>query len=151
MSFRYEAFYLIESRPELVARLNGRVEPDFAELLLQPRLFRQQEGGNSDWLHADRVAQAKMLFLASLREYDAVADDTGFAAVFESAVVGVGLFDRWFVARRLEVEQELELLVGRLREPGLRVEPSGRPVVDRWLSAVRAPDAEPGAAADGGA
>jgi hypothetical protein len=56
MSFRCEAFYLIEPLPDFAAHLRERVEPDLAELLLEPLLYRQQEGGNSDWLHADRVA-----------------------------------------------------------------------------------------------
>jgi hypothetical protein len=148
VSFRCEAFYLIEPRPELANHLLGQVDPDFAEVLLEPRLYRRQEGGNSAWLHADRLAQAKLVFLASLREYDLVVDDAGFAAVFGSAVVSVELFDRWFTVRRLEVEQELELLEARLREPGLRVEPSGRPLVDLWLSAACPQHAEPDVARD---
>jgi hypothetical protein len=42
----------------------------------------------------------------------------------------------------------LELLEARLREPGLRVEPSGRPLVDLWLSAACPQNAEPDVARD---
>jgi hypothetical protein len=116
---------------------------------MEPRLFHQREGGNSDWLHADREAAAKLLFLASLREYGLLQRAEGFAAVFGSAVVSVALFDRWFRVRRFAVDQELELLELWLRECPLPVEPSGRFVVDRWLSGVRG-TANPGAEAGPG-
>jgi hypothetical protein len=144
MSFRHDAFYLIEPRPELVVYLRGRVEPDFAELLLEPRLLRRLEVSGS-WLHADRVAQTKLLFLASLREYTPIAADADFETVFGSPVLSVGLFDRWFVARRMMVDCELEQLEVGLREPRLRVEPTGRAWVDSWLSALRGANAEPSA------
>lgn len=140
MSFRYEAFYLVEPRPELADQLRGRVEPALADVLLEPRLFRRLEGGNSDWLQADREAAAKLLFLASLREYAPLDEPAGFAAVFGSAGLSVGLFDRWFVARRLLVDQELDLLERWLRECPDGAEPTGMPVVDRWLTELRGPD-----------
>jgi len=62
-----------------------------------------------------RLVQAKLLFLASLREYDPINDDAEFAAVFGSAVISAGLFDRWFVVRRLGIDDDLDALEGRLR------------------------------------
>jgi hypothetical protein len=86
------------------------------------------------WSEPARLAQAKLLFLASLREYTPIADETGFAAVFGSATIGVSLFDRWFVIRRIQIEEELDVLEPRLREHLDRVESTGIPVVDQWLS-----------------
>ena len=74
MSFLHEALYLVEPLPALAEHLRARVNPDLAEILLEPRLFRRKEGGNSDWLHADREAAVKLLFLASLREYDSAPE-----------------------------------------------------------------------------
>jgi len=139
VSFRYEAFYLVEPRSELAGHLRGRVEPDFADVLLEPRLYRREEHSRSAWFEPQRLAQAKLLFLASLREFTPVADDAGFAAVFGSAVISVALFDRWFVVRRLQVEQELDLLERWLREHLGRVEPTGMPTVDQWLSELSGP------------
>jgi hypothetical protein len=147
MSFLYDALYLVEPLPALAEHVRGRVDPDLVEVLLEPRLFRQREGGNSDWLHADREAAAKLLFLASLREY--APQSSEFAAVFGSAVVSVALFDRWFHLRRFEVDQELGLLERWLRKCSLPVEPTGSFVVDRWLNGVRGM-AEPGGTPDTG-
>ncbi len=149
MSFLHDALYLVEPLPALVAHLRERVDRDLAEVLLEPRLFRRREGGNSNWLHADGEAAAKLLFLASLREYDSLQSPEGFAAVFGSAAVSVALFDRWFQVRRLVVDQELELLEPWLRNCPQPVESTGRFMVDRWLSGVRG-QAEPSAPADGG-
>ena len=149
MSFRYEAFYLVEPRPELADHLRGRVEPDFAGVLLEPQLYRREEYSRSMWFEPQRLAQAKLLFLASLREYTPVADDEGFAAVFGSSAISVALFDRWFVVRRFQIEQELDLLEPRLRDHLDRVESSDIPLVDEWLSELRG-RAEPGTAPERG-
>jgi hypothetical protein len=83
------------------------------------------------------MAQAKLLFLASLREYTPLDEAAGFAAVFGSPVVRVEVFDRWFQVRRFEVDQEMNVLEARLRECPLTVEVTGRRVVDSWLSQTR--------------
>jgi hypothetical protein len=147
MSFFCDAFYLVEPLPALAQHLRGHADPNLTEILLEPLLFRRREGGSSDWLNADREALAKLLFLASLREY--AKSEEGFAALFGSASVSVAVFDRWFQVRRFEIEQELELLEPGLRESPLPVEPTGRLAVDEWLSKVRG-SAEQGAAADRG-
>ena len=137
MSFLCEAFYLIEPRPELANHLRDRVEPGFADVLLEPQLYRREECSRTVWFEGQRLAQAKLLFLTSLREYTPVADDTGFAAVFGSRAISVGLFDRWFVIRRFQVDQELDLLTPRLREHLDQIEPPCIPLVDQWLTDLR--------------
>jgi hypothetical protein len=137
MSFRHEALYLVEPLPALADRLSGWSDDDFAAVLLDPRLFRRVEVSGSAWLHDDRLVQAKLLFLASLREYTPLQESAGFAAVFGSPVISVEVFDRWFRVRRFEVEQEMDLLEARLRECPLTVEATGRQVVDWWLSQTR--------------
>jgi hypothetical protein len=140
---KYEAFYLIEPRPALAEHLRGRVEPDFADVLLEAQLYRRTEYDRSMWFEPQRLAQAKLLFLASLREYDPIDDDAGFSAVFGSAAISVELFDRWFLIRRLGVDDDLDSLEGRLRAVIDRVVPPGIPLVDEWLLELHGPDAEP--------
>jgi len=131
MSFRCDVLYLVEPLPALAERLRHHTDPGLAELLLEQRLFRRRAGGNSDWMHADGEAAAKLLFLASLREYTPLDQPAGFIAAFGSACVSVAVFDRWFRVRRFEVDNELELMEQWLRECPLPVESTGRFVVDR--------------------
>jgi hypothetical protein len=142
MSFPYDALYLVEPLPALADRLRQSDDAGLADLLLEPRLYRQREGGNSDWLFADREEVAKLLFLASLREYSPLDGPAGFAAVFGEACVSAAVFDRWFRLRRFMVEDDLATLEVRLRECPLPIVPSGRFVVRRWLAGVHSPDAE---------
>jgi hypothetical protein len=148
MSFKFEAFYLVEPRPELAEHLRGRVESDFADVLLDPQLFRREEHSRTMWFEPQRLAQAKLLFLASLRQYTPLADDAGFAAVFGSAAISVEQFDRWFTVRRFQVDEELNVLEGWSRQFIGRVEPSGVPLVDEWLAEVRGQSAESGPTPD---
>jgi hypothetical protein len=129
MSFLYDAMYLIEALPALADRLSQSDDPGLADVLLEPHLYRQREGGNSDWLFADREETAKLLFLAALREYPPLDESAGFAAVFGEACVSAAVFDRWFRLRRFMVDDELGALEARLRECPLPVVPSGRYVV----------------------
>jgi len=145
MSFPYDALYLIEPMPVLADRLHQHCDAGLADVLLEPRLYRQREGGNSDWLFADREETAKLLFLASLREYDPLGSPAGFAAVFGEACISAAVFDRWFRLRRFMVDDELGALEARLRECPLPVESSGGFVVGRWLAEVRGRCGGPGA------
>src|SRR6516165_6604384 len=96
MSFLHDALYLDEPLPALIERLRNRGDLDLAEILLQPRLYRQQESDRSGWLDADNLAAAKLLFLAALREYTPLQEPAEFAALFDSACVSVAVFDQWF-------------------------------------------------------
>jgi hypothetical protein len=150
MSFPYDALYLVDPLPALAVRLSQSDNAGLADVLLEPRLYRQRDGGNSDWLFADREETAKLLFLASLREYSPLDGTDGFAAVFGEACVSTAVFDRWFRLRRFMVDLELEALEVRLRDCPLPIVPSERFVVRRWLAGVQSPDAEPGGPPDTG-
>ncbi len=136
MSFRYEAFYLVEPRPELAERLRDCVAPELADLLMEPLLYRRQENTGSNWLAAERLLQVKLLFLADLRQYTPLAEDAGFTRVFGSAQISMALFDRWWTARRFQVEEELETLEERLCSCKDRIEPTGSSKVDDWVSSL---------------
>ncbi len=148
---QYDALYMIEPSAALPEHLRGRVEPDFAEVLLEPQLYRRAEHDRSMWLKPQRLAQAKLLFLASLRQYAPIDDDDKFSAVFGSAAISVDLFDHWFMIHRLGIDDDLDNLEVGLRAVIDRVVPPGIPLVDSWLSELRHQDAEPGAPAGGGA
>jgi|HubBroStandDraft_6_1064221.scaffolds.fasta_scaffold428789_2 hypothetical protein len=69
--------------------------------------------------------------------YAPLHDPAGFASLFGSPAISVAVFDRWFRARRLEIDQEMELLEANLRECPMPVEATGHAVVDHWVSETR--------------
>jgi hypothetical protein len=135
MSFLYDAHYLIEPLPVLIEKMRKWHDDTLAEVLLQPHFFKRTEGGNSSWLFADLEATAKLLFLASLREYLPESDE--FAAIFGQACISVSIFDQWFQLRRLLLDDDLEVLEEGLRACSFPVEETGRPIVDWWLRDIR--------------
>ena len=68
-------YYLIEPRPEAVAHFRNCGDRDFAELLLEPILISNTEGGRSGWRPEDHVLRVKLLFLARIREWSLCASD----------------------------------------------------------------------------
>src|SRR4051794_13320955 len=62
-----------------------------------------------------RLAQARLLFLAPLEMYDLLADDAGFAAVLGSGPISLELFDRCITVRRFLIEDELDALGAKAR------------------------------------
>src|SRR3954447_22434105 len=98
---RFYAQYLIEPRPELAAWLCGRVEPDLADILLEPAVLVNPEGGRSVWMPQDHALTVKLVYLASLRQYTPLETDAGFEAALGSTRISVGLFDRWWTLRLL--------------------------------------------------
>jgi hypothetical protein len=95
----------------LAEHLRGRVEPDFAEVLLEPRLYRRVESSQTFWTESQRRAQVKLRYLGSLREYDEFAKDVGSSHVFGSTIPCVDLFDQWSVVRRFLIDDDLGLLI----------------------------------------
>jgi hypothetical protein len=140
MGFAYQVCYVIEARPELAARLRDLVEPDFAGLLLaEPVMYSRQESTDSTWEESERLLPVKLFFLASLREYAPLADDAAFTRVLGSPHISASLFDRWWTARRFEVDRELEsdAIEAELRPYLNSVEATGSPRIDGWLAALR--------------
>ena len=135
---QFEAFYLIDPRPDLPARLAGRVDPDLAELLTEPVVLSHTEGGcHSLWQPEDHALRVKLVFLASLRQYDTLETDASVEAVFGSSRISAALFDRWWTIRRLEIDDDTERLEPLLVKHLDRVQRTGNEVVDRWLDRTR--------------
>lgn len=133
---RVDTFYLIEPRPNLAPHLVGRVEPDFAELLLEPVLLQNREGGVSDWNRESHCLQVKITFLSSLKQYEPIETDESFAAVFGSAKLSVALFDCWWSIRGFRVDDIVEHMQNWVKHSGRSIEPTGNPVTDQWIKWV---------------
>ena len=134
---QFEALYLIEPRPTLRDQLRGRVEEDFAELLLEPVLLSNKEGGCSSWRDEDHALTVKLIHLAQVREYTPVSNDGDFERVFGSPRLSVALFDRWWTIRRLSRDDDTESMRPLLRQFLPHVDRTGNELVDLWLDWVR--------------
>jgi hypothetical protein len=144
---RNYAQYLIEPRPELRARLSGRVDPDLADILLEPLVLVNPEGGQSIWMPHDHALTVKLVYLASLRQYTPLESDAEFESALGTSRMSVKLFDRWWLLRLLpglERTEDLRQFVAKHLD---NIERTGNELVDSWLEWVR-DHAEPGAAAD---
>lgn len=140
---QFEALYLIKPRPTLRDQLRGRVEDDFAELLLEPVLLSNKEGGCSAWGDEDHALTIKLMHLAQVREYTPVANDEDFDRVFGSPCLSVGLFDRWWTIRRLMRDDDTESMRPLLRQFLPIVHRTGNKLVDQWLDWVRDHEEQP--------
>jgi hypothetical protein len=149
MSFRVEAFFLVEPRSHLAEHLRGRVEPDFAEVLLEPRLYRRVESSQTFWTESQRRAQVKLRYLGSLREYDEFAKDVGSSHVFGSTIPCVDLFDQWSVVRRFLIDDDLGLLIKHFTSCPIIRQTISIHLLSEWLSDLCAPAATGGATDDG--
>jgi hypothetical protein len=103
----FTAMYLIEPLLSLAAFLTARVsDAVLREMLLQPVVLANTEGGKTDWTADDETEYVKLVFLASLHEYNTLVSDEGFAAAFGTDVLSVELFDRWWSIRRLDIDND---------------------------------------------
>jgi hypothetical protein len=131
---QFQALYLIEPRPALRDQLRGRVEDNFAELLLEPVLLSNKEGRcHSAWRDEDHALTIKLIHLAQVREYTPVSNDKDFERVFGSPRLSEGLFDRWWTIRRLLLDDDTESMRPLLREFLPLVDRTGNELVDQWL------------------
>jgi hypothetical protein len=111
--------------------------PIFAELLLEPVTYGCQESGPTG--SPERLLAIKLLFLASLRDYDDLAGDSGFTRLLGSPHISEHLFERWWTVRRFEVDEELEdgTIATKLRPYLDHVDRTGNPRVDSWRDELR--------------
>jgi hypothetical protein len=134
---RFYAQYLIEPRPELPHWLRGRVDPDLADILLEPVVLENPEGGRSIWNTADHALTVKIVYLASLRQYTPLESDCGFESALGSRRISLELFDRWWTLRLLPGSDRTEGLWPFLVKHLGSVQRTGNELVDSWLEWVR--------------
>jgi hypothetical protein len=137
MSFNYDAIYLIEPLPSLFERLQSADPHELSEVLMQRCVFRNREGGNSDWRPPDSEEAAKLLFLASLQQYTPLGDPMEFIALFGENRISAELFDRWFRMERFVFDDELQSLEKFLGSREVATTSTDRPIVARWLQELR--------------
>jgi hypothetical protein len=140
MSFLYDAYYLVEPRLELAPQLYGKTDAEFAELLLEPSLIRNVEGGRTIWKNDNHAATVKLLFLARLREYDPLSADSDAERLLGSSRINVATFDRWWTLRRFVVDESCEDLIAFLRAARAKVDACGDELVAAWLASVLKPN-----------
>jgi hypothetical protein len=127
-------YYLIEPRPELAARLRERCDADFAEALLEPELFSNDEADRSSWRNADHVLLIKLLYLARIREYTPLASNADASRILDSDRISIDVFDQWWTIRRLTFEGSAHALRDYLRPPiSGNIVRTGNALVDSWL------------------
>lgn len=137
MSFLQDAYYLIEPKPALAERLNGRTDEEFIELLMDPIVIRNREGSASRWLDTQHAAVVKLLFLAGLTDYDLLATAQGFGSILGTERIGTELFDRYWTVRRFTVDQNADDLKADLSRLISRVDRVGDWAVDTYLDSFR--------------
>jgi len=126
-------YYLIEPRPDAVAHFRDRGDQDFAEILLEPILIRNTEGGRSAWRPEDHVLRVKLLYLARIREYSPCASDDAARKWFGCDRVSGEIFDRWWTIRAPELEgcdEELAYFLEPMKE---KILSTGNSLVDDWV------------------
>jgi hypothetical protein len=134
---RYYAQYLIEPRTELASWLLGRVDSDLADILLEPVVLMNPEGGRSVWNSADHALTVKIVYLASLCQYTPLESDAGFESAFGSSRISLELFDRWWTLRLLPGSDRTETLWPFVVKNLGSIEHTGNELVDSWLEWVR--------------
>jgi hypothetical protein len=130
---RYINYYLIEPQPEAAVHFRERGDQDFAELLLQPILISNSEGGKSAWLPEDHVLRVKLLYLARMREWPPCATDEDARKWFGSDRVSGKVFDRWWTIRTPDLEGSDSELVEFLKPMKEKILPTGNDLVDEWV------------------
>jgi hypothetical protein len=130
---RFINYYLIEPRPEAVAHFRDCGDQDFADILLEPILISNAEGGRSAWRPEDHVLRVKLLYLASIREYSFCASDEDARKWFGSDRVSGTVFDRWWTIRMPSLEGSDDELARFLKPMKERILPTGNGLVDEWV------------------
>lgn len=122
---QFDAYYLIAGRPAL--RTHPDLAPDFAELLCEPRLIRNAEGGRTIWRDENQTTLMKLLHLATLRkEYGAER--------FEWLPLTVASFDAWWTIERYDDAVAARDLWSDLdRDAFAGADETGDPLVDDFL------------------
>jgi hypothetical protein len=130
---RHIKYYLIEPRPEAVTRFRDRGDPDLADILLEPVLISNEEGGRSAWEPGDHALRVKLLYLATIREYPPFASDENVRKWLGSGHVSGGVFDQWWTVRTPVLEGSDRELLDFLKPMKEKILPTGNSLVDEWV------------------
>lgn len=88
---RYTAYYIIRSRPALVAKLAGTEYADL-EALVGPVLWTHEQGGRSTFTKQDHIVAVKRLYVEYIRN----VIPGPRAAIVGDLLAYEGPFDKWW-------------------------------------------------------
>jgi hypothetical protein len=141
---RHIVHYLIEPRPDAASRLRGQGDPDLADILLEPVLISNEEGGRSAWQPEDHALQVKLLYLSRIREYLPFASDDDARKWLGSDHVSGAAFDQWWTVRTPVLEGSDRELLEFLKPLKEKILPTGNSLVDEWVQwAMKVPGVAP--------
>jgi hypothetical protein len=103
MSFLVTHYYLIEPKPNLVARAKTMLDADFAHVFLERIVVAKSHvGTKNDQLEQAHMAILKQGFLARSKNDWSWDSPTQFAELLEASELTTALFDRWWQCSEIE-------------------------------------------------
>ncbi len=130
------SYYLVEPSAHLQELLSSPSGRDLAAILPKSFLFSHLEGGQGTDTTQDRIAWAKLLFLAHLRqEYGTIPE---CRQLFEHARISIEEFDRYWKIERHLLEETFEVVEqGIDPETAALFSQTGAPSVDEWITGLQ--------------
>lgn len=122
-----ESYYVVKPNAEMSRDAEAQAVPWLVESIV----VRKRVGGRNAWTIADDLLQAKLLFLVWYwGEHRA---DAGLESLLPAFEISEACFDRHWRIEEMECVSQ-----GAISCVGLdaKVVPTGRPLVDAWLSSV---------------
>jgi hypothetical protein len=109
-----------------------QMSPDLGELLVETSLWTKREGQRTMWRDEDRIAQIKLLFVASVKSYSSFVE---FEQLVGELTPSVDAFDRFWTIEKIDDEMTVKEAEEDL-SPSLasQCKRTGRPLVDEWLA-----------------
>lgn len=127
--------YIIRPNEFLQSKV-AQCPSELGELVTQTALWTKSEGQRTIWKAEDRLAQVKLLFLASLKKD--YLDNPDLLRLVGHLPLSVRTFDEFWSIEQVADEEVVDHILQEL-EPSLveQLEETGRPLVDAWISDFR--------------
>ena len=135
MGFEIMHHYLVQARPEAMARVGQALDPSLAEFVLAPVIIGKQHLASLPGSELQRAheVQVKLTFLAMLQVDKFALEPARFQALFGSDQLTEGLFDNWWQLTETDYEYFVELTRFVLQAKA-GIPATGHPLVDDWLT-----------------
>ena len=134
---QHTVYFLVEPNAEALREFPIHVDTGMTEILLEPLLTSRTFGDRSPWRVEEVELAVKLIYVARMREYTPISEDSVAKRVLGSDEVSIQLFDRWWSVRRLYMEEgRSEEMEDYLVSAVHKVKPTGNPTVDTWLTGL---------------